>query len=292
MKTSYLFAFTALFAVALVFGCIGGSSGGTNNQTNASGALKVTPTQTVAGGTITIQYTLTNSYENDMKNVQISLIGVPSNYGIPTPQTITTIVAKQQYPAIFTITAPPSIDIKQTLSPKLEVCFNYDTNYFFDMLFKTTSLATETATAESGYSTGPISVTQMGLDTIFTNTQDHVGSLQITNIGSGKITNFGSISISKAAGSLYVNSIGLSYSTCGGTTGSGILTPSGTDCSILGNALAITNGLTATVKMSTTTAANQIHAITTERVDGKVTTTYCYDTPVGTLTVCPAGKAC
>jgi len=291
MKTSYLFAFIALFAVALVFGCIGG--GGTSNQTNTSSALKVTPTQTVAGGTMTIQYTLTNSYENNMKNVKISLVGVPSNYGIPAPQTITTIVSNQQYPAIFTITAPTSINIKQTLNPKLQVCYTYDTNYFFDMLFKTTSLATETATAEHGYSTGPVSVTQMGMDTIFTNTQDHVGSLQITNTGSGKIMSFGSISINKPTGSLFVDSIGLAYSTCGGTTGSRTITPTDTgDCSILGNTLAISNGLTATIKMTTTTAANKITAVTTERIDGTVTSDYCYDVPVGTLTVCPAGKAC
>jgi hypothetical protein len=309
----YMYAFIALFAVALIFGCTLG--GGTNKTTtNQTGALKVTPTQIISGGSATIQYTLTNSYDNTMKDVRISLLDVPSSYsGTRNLTAISSIVTNQQYPAIFTITAPSALNLKQTITPKIEVCYKYDTNYYFDTVLKTTALATETAPTTSGSSTGPVSVTELGLDQVFTdtglsatNTSNHMGELQITNTGSGKIISFNNITATVVSD--YIDSLVLSYSDCAsGTapippsmqtqsnshhTSSQQLISDASTCSILNNTLAISNGLTATMDMTTNAAAASLTSIKTETVNGVVSFNYCYDVPVGSIVVCPAGKAC
>jgi len=286
----YLYTLIALFAVALVLGCTG-LGGGAQNQTT-TGPVTVTPTQLVGGGTATVQYTLTNNYENEMSNVKISVLGVPSGYTVSSSGMITTskIVANQQYPAIFTIKAP-SVSIKQTLTPKIQVCYDYTTNYYFDSALKTSALAGETVTTESAASTGPISVTQLGLDNLFVTQKDeeHTGSLQITNTGGGKIIQFNSIKMNKPVGTTNVASIGLSYSDCGSSTTTE-LKPS--SCSLLSNTLAVANGLTVTATVTTSTDPAKLTAVATERTEGSVSTNYCTDIPIGTITVCPAGKAC
>jgi hypothetical protein len=287
----YLYALIALFAMALVLGCTGG---GTQNQTT-TGPVTVTPTQLVGGGTATVQYTLTNNYENDMNNVKISMLSVPSSYTGYSSLTPSKIVSNQQYPAIFTITAP-SVSIKQTFTPKIQVCYDYTTNYFFDAALKTSKLATEAVNVESGSSTGPISVSAMGFDSVFLTTadEDHMGSLSITNIGTGKIMAINSIAIIED--STNINSAKISYSDCGPATE--IKPPSAATCSatsppaccILRNTLAITNGLTASLTINT--APDTLTSVSTERLSGSVLVNYCYEVPVGTITVCPAGKAC
>jgi len=310
MKTSYLYAFIALFAIALVFGCI--TNTGSNQTNQSTGGLTVTPTQVVASGPVTIQYMLINNYENNMEDVRISLLNVPSTYEVEKSVITTPIIAPtQQYPAVFVIKTDPGISLKQTISPKLEVCYNYSTNYYFDTVLKTTSIATETAPTESGYSTGPISVTQMGLDSVFTDTdlKTYTGSLKITNTGNGKITKIKMLNIDESIGSTNIDDVKLAYSTCGGTEGSASLAgrvigitgmssgppitiPVVPVCDVFNNTLAIQNGLTATVKMKTTTEAAGITSATPERIEGQVEFTYCYELPVGTITVCPAGKTC
>jgi len=293
MKTSYLYAFIALFAIALVFGCISNTSNQTNKTT---GELTVTPTQVVGGGPVTIQYMLTNNYENNMKNTTVSLLGVPSSYSPPDPITAGIVMPDQQYPIIFQITAP-NVGVKQTVTPKIQVCYDYDTNYYFDTVLKTTAIATETAPTESGYSTGPISVTQMGLDSVFTDTGtgsvSHTGSMQITNTGNGKIIRFNQLAIN-SSGSTYVECPKLSYSECGKEicTVEYKVASTDTGCSILSNSLAISNGLTATIKFDTNEASRTITSATPNRLNGIVSVNYCYEIPVDTITVCPAGKAC
>jgi len=278
----YLYALIALFAMALVLGC---TDSGAKNQTT-TGPVTVTPTQLVGGGTATVQYTLTNNYENDMNNVKISMLGVPSSYTGYSSLTPSKIVANQQYPAIFTITAP-SVNIKQTLTPKIQVCYNYTTNYFFDAALKTSNLATEEVNVERGSSTGPVSISAMGFDSVFLTTanEDHMGSLSIANIGTGKIMAINSIKIIED--STNINSATISYSDCGPASE---IKSSDSKCSILGNTLAITNGLTASLTINT--KPSTLTSVSTERLSGSVLVNYCYEVPVGTITVCPAGKAC
>lgn len=293
MKTSYLLAFMAILAVALVFGC--NFPGGGTNKTNASaGGVTVTPTQMIAKGTATVQYTLVNNYENDMKNVKISLLDAPSGYKLSSDGIINTgtIVANQQYPAIFTITAP-DVSVKQTLTPKIHVCYDYTTSYFFDAALKTSDLASETATVEKGASTGPLTISALGFDSIFITApnEDHVGSLQISNAGTGKITAFNSIKINSPT-SANLASANVAYSDCGPATEITPSTPSATNCKILNNALAVSKGLTATLTIKTKVNPTALTAVATERLDGSVLVNYCYDVSVGTLSVCPAGKTC
>ena len=285
MKKEGLIILIALFALAFTFGCTMGGEKSNNTNTGNGYTLKVSPKNVISEGVITIDLRLKNIFDNDMNNVEATIKDIPSTFTGTEKVEGVTIVKGQEYPMIWSITTP-STDLKQSINPKVEVCFDYTTNFYFDTALVPRDKATEEVQVQSGYSNGPISVTQMGLDKIFLKedgTGFITGSLDIKNNWQGHIQSINKITITPSG-----LTGGIKYASCGGDTVTTI-TPSTANCGILNNNLAIGDGLITTIKLSTTSGGS---SISTERTNGEVDYTYCYDIPLGTITVCPVGQRC
>ncbi len=292
MKNQLLFVLAAMFAIVFVFGCIGGGEEETEGMAGAGYTLNVNPQQVIAGGVITVDLRLQNIFEKDMENVVAEMTGLPKGKytGAEEPIEIGTIVAGQEFPAIWTIETPDT-EIKQTITPTIEVCFDYTTDFFFDTSIRPKELAAEEVSLQSSYSSGPITVSQIGLDNIFIkegDTTSVAGSLNIQNNWQGKIKKINKISIDVSTDGL-ISDATIGYAKCGGTDTE--ITPSGTDCDILENELAIGDGITGKITITLDSGAST-DTIEIERINGKAEYTYCYDIPVGTITVCPVGQRC
>ncbi|MCD6575542.1 MAG: hypothetical protein J7K73_00070 [Nanoarchaeota archaeon] len=287
MKKEGIIVLIALFALAFSFGCIGG--GGEENETAAGNGytINVNPKTVIAGGVITVELRLKNIFDNDMSDLSAVIKDLPSSFGTPEENTGILITRGQEYPIIWTIEAPET-DLKQTVSPKIEVCFDYVTNFYFDTALVPKDKVTEAIQVQSGYSNGPIKVTQVGLDKIFLKdgTSYTTGSLNIQNNWQGRIERINEIKITPPAEN--VASEGVKYAKCGNDTTTSIK-PEDTNCDILENKLAIGDGLTATVKITTDYDGSDIKV---ERTNGEINYTYCYEIPMGTITVCPVGQRC
>ena len=286
MRREIMFVLATLFALAFTFGCIGG--GGKTNETAAGSGytINVNPKTVISEGVITIDLRLKNIFDNDMTNVKASIKDIPSTFTGAESYKDITIVKGQEYPIIWSINAP-STDLKQNINPKIEVCFDYTTNFYFDTALVPKDLTTEKVQVRSGYSNGPISITQMGLDKIFLKdggTSYITGSLDIKNNWQGKIKSINEVTITPS-GDL---SAGIKYASCGGDTSTSIKSTDN-NCNILSNSLAIGDGLITTLKLSTGYSGSSIQV---ERTDGVVDYTYCYDIPIGTITICPVGQRC
>ncbi|MCD6546973.1 MAG: hypothetical protein J7K22_00245 [Nanoarchaeota archaeon] len=291
MKKTMVFL-AAMFALAFVFGCIGGEK----EEETPSGegyTLKVNPQTVVAGGVVTIDLRIKNIFEKDMENVVAKLEGIPkTGYSGAETVDVGTIVANQEFPVIWTISTPDT-EIKQTITPTAEICFDYTTDFYFDTAIVPRDLAAEEVQLQSGCSTGPLEVSEVGLDRIFIKESGDTklaGSLNIQNTWQGKIKEIKKIEISASTDGL-IDSYGVSYAKCGDESTTSIPASGDTDCDILSNELAIGNGLTAKVNIALDSGATT-DTIEIERINGKIEYTYCYDVDIGTITVCPAGQQC
>jgi hypothetical protein len=275
----------AVFALAIAFGCTSGGNETNNTSTGVGYTISAKPQTVISEGVVTIELRLKNIFDNDMKNVHVSLKDMPG-FSEPEEKNIDTIMRGQEYPIIWSLTAPET-DLKQTVSPKVEVCFDYTTNFYFDTAITPKNLATEEVQTQSSYSNSPLTVSPIGLDKLFLtgkNSNYVTGSLDIKNNWIGKIKEIKEISITPG------NKLdgGIKYASCGSDTSKKI-TPNSGDCSILSNSLAISNGLISTVKLTTDYTGDTIKV---SRTNGVVKYTYCYDIDVGTITVCPVGQRC
>jgi len=287
MKREMMFVLVTFFALAFTFGCINGGGEKTNESSTGNGyTINVNPRTIISEGVITIELRLNNIFENDMTGVEAKIKDIPSTFTGTDPVSEITIVKGQEYPIIWSITSP-STELKQNINPKVEVCFNYTTNFYFDTAIVPRDLTTEETQVQNGYSNGPVTVTQMGLDKIFLKnggTGYTTGSLDIKNNWQGHIKSINNITIIPSEGL----SAGIKYASCGGEDSTSI-TPTTEGCDILSNNLAIGDGLITTIKLTTEYSGDSIK---TERTNGEVDYTYCYDIPVGTITVCPVGQRC
>ena len=285
MKKGWIFIFAVLFALTFTFGC---TSGGKGNATTGGEAytLNVNPRTVISGGVITVDLRINNIFDNDMKDLSANINDLPSTFTGADKISDITIVKGQSYPVIWSINAPET-DLKQNINPKVHVCFNYTTNFYFDTALVPKTLATENVQLQTGYSNGPLSVSQMGLDKIFlreTGTSYTAGSLDIKNTWQGKIESINNITLMPPSN---LNE-GVKYAKCGSDVTTTIVPDTG-DCSILSNKLAIGDGIIGTVKLNTTYADNSIKV---ERTNGIIDYTYCYDVDIGDVTVCPVGQRC
>jgi hypothetical protein len=286
MRKEWMFILVILFALAFTFGCTG--TGGKKNATTSGDAytLNVNPRTVISGGVITIDLRLNNIFDNDMKELSASIKDLPSTFSGADEISGITIVKGQSYPVIWSI-ATPETDLKQNINPKVQVCFNYTTNFYFDTAVVPKTLATENVQLQSGYSNGPVSVSQMGLGKIFLKSAGigyTLGSLDIRNAWQGKIGSINNITLT-APSDLKE---GIKYAKCGGDT-SVTITPDSGDCKILSNKLAIGDGIISTIKLNTTYAGDSVKV---ERTSGIIDYTYCYDVDIGDVMVCPVGQRC
>jgi len=278
-------AFVALAMFVLVFalGCTGGKK-----ETSGVGSgytLSVTPTELITNGTTTIDLRLENVFDKDMTNVQVWLKDVShSAYQIDGEQNgtnkIGTIMPKQTYPVIMSLTSERA----GTISGKhIEVCFEYDTEYYFDIGMKSKKQASEVLSVESGASSGPLSVSATGFENIFYENGKGTGTLSLANNWIGKISKINSISAEfPTGGDLTSGLIAISGCTSTATTNAKL---DGTDtdkCGILSNDVAIANGLTLRAEVNVNKLAT---TSTVERTQGNVNYTYCYQIEMPTITI-------
>ena len=282
MKREFIFVLIAFFALAFVFGC--GSK--EVEETGSGYTMSVNPTNVVASGVVTVNMRLQNIFEKDMTNTVAEMSGFPRGQftGADAAINVGTIVSNQEYPVIWTITTPDT-QIQQSITPTVEVCFDYETEFLFDLAIKPRLLAAETVQLQKGVTSGPVTVSTMGLDELYASI---TGSLNIQNNWQGQISKFNSLEINHATGGL-IRSIVVQYSQCGGNSNS--IRLGDTNCDILSNKNAIGNGMTPIVKINLVDSL-PTERIEVERITGTVDYTYCYNVPVGTITVCPAGQRC
>ncbi|MDD5181861.1 MAG: hypothetical protein PHC66_01670 [Candidatus Nanoarchaeia archaeon] len=274
------FMAVALFALIFALGCTGGDK--TEEAGTGQGySMTVSPTDTITGSPVTIDLRLENIFDKDMTGVTVRMKDVSSIYNKDGELTTgTTIIKGQTYPVIMTL----SSDRAGTISGKhVEVCFDYDTEYYFDIGLKSKSQAAEELAVESGASSGPLGVAVVGLENVFYENLKGTGALTLSNEWQGTIKEIKSVSAEFPVGS-YVRSGAISISGCTGTTAGGVTTVKSTDtgCSILSNDVAIANGLTLRTEVDVNATQT---ALTVERTVGNVIYNYCYDIDLPTLTI-------
>ena len=270
--------FALIFAAALVFGCIGG-----RDDTPAVGneySITVSPRSIFEGGVTTIDVRIRNVFENDLENVNIKMVGLPSAYQ-ESGHTVNVgdILPGQEYPIIMTIGAPDTVRVQQIITPKIEVCYEYTTDFFFDSSFVPRGVV-EDISLSRRHSSGPISLNVVGFDRVHSSAV--TGSMAISNTGIGEISRINKIEIAET---LEGSSARLSYSKC---TGMNRIVPDTGDCNILATKSIVRNGITATLRFEgigfdfdTETRAG------VDRASGEIETMYCYEIDVGTITVNP-----
>ena len=273
-----LVLFALVFAAALVFGCIGG---GEEDETIGNEySVSVSPRNIFEGGVSTIDFRVRNIFENDMENVVIKMSGLPAAYQDAGHITnVGDILPGQEYPIIMTISAPSDVRVSQDINPKIEVCYEYKTDFFFDSSFIPRGVVEETSLSRR-HSRGPISINVIGFDRV--HSSDVTGSLGIVNTGIGEISSINKLEITET---LIGSSAKLSYSRC---QGGSVINPDMENCDILSTKTIVRNGITSTIRFEgidfgfdTETRAG------VDRASGEVEIEYCYEVNVGTITVSP-----
>jgi hypothetical protein len=289
MKKALMIAFTAIFAVALVLGCTGG---GETKTTPGSGTgdgytFKVEPTTIQGGGVATVQFTMTNMFDEKMDNVDVKMKSgtVPSSYTVSGGITDQMLVPGQEFPVVFTITAPNQ---NGQINPVIEACFDYTTEFYWDSAFMPVTLATEEVSLDKGASTGPITVTVSGLDKAYVKSDMEskgVGAIGLSNNWQGEIKDFKNITIT-VNDQNYFKSFEIGYAGCKGKASETNkintiqLSSSYADCTIL-------KGITAKNGIQPTLTINldkyNLTEIKVDRFSGIAKYNYCYEVPLGTL---------
>ncbi len=276
-KTIYLFAL--VFAAALVFGCLGN---GDDPTPTGDYTLSVEPRSVMDGGVVTLDLRIRNSFEKSINNIDIDMVGLPSAYQEPGHSVnIAEIMPGQEYPMIMTIGTTGDLRTEQRLNPDIEVCFDYETDFFFDSSFIPTG-STEQVSLDRGQTRGPITISTSGFDRI--HRQDVTGSLNIQNDWIGEIARINRVEIYE---SLEGSNVELGYSRC---TAGNVMQPGAGDCAILENRAAIRNGITATLSFKGIGFNFGGDRAGIDRAAGSVDVTYCYEIPVGSITVMPTGR--
>lgn len=276
-----IFVFALLFGMAFILGCIGEKK---EEKKVGDYTLTVTPKNVIAGGVVTVDLRIKNSFEKELKDLSASIKGTPTSYDVSGDTSGQTIPPNQEFPIIWTITTPDT-DLRQTINPTIEICFDYETSFYFDVSIRNKTLVGEEVALQRGYSSGPISVAQIGLDNIFIDKEKGIGTLDIKNNWVGKIKEIKNISFSYKG---IINEINISYSKCSGN----YLSSSEENCDILKNEIAIGEGIAAKVEIGIDKEMASPTEVNIERIDGIVKYSYCYDIDVGTIVVCPAGQRC
>lgn len=272
MRKEFAAVLIAIFAVALVLGCTGG---GDKEDTGAGKGytLNVNPTSVVPGGIVTMDLRLSNPFERVMSNIKVTTPEISYDVSGQIESDGTEISPGQSYPALLTMEIPGNAfgDIS---NKNIKVCFNYVTDYYYDVA-KKTKTGTEDFSISQGQTSGPIKVSQTGLDSLYVENNKATGSLAITNDWQGSIERINSITATVPSG---LSSIELKVgSSCSDDSTSEAQLK---DCSIFENKGAIASGLTV---INTLNSDSDVTGVT--RVQGTVNLDYCYKVPVPTIKI-------
>ena len=236
------------------------------------------PTELITDGQATVDLRITNIFDKEMTNTLVKYKDVSSIY-VPISEqegvSVGNVLPGQTYPVIMTIKGS-SVG---TLSGKnIEVCFDYETEYYFDIGLKDKTKAAEKLSVESGASSGPMNISVVGLENVFYENEKATGALTLKNNWQGRIKQIDEVTIQFPLAS-GINSGSIAISDCSGTSS---ITESQEGCSILSNEVAIANGLTLRANVE---VDSDEKGVAVERVLGTVNYNYCYEIPLPTITI-------
>jgi len=297
----WMFAFVALLAVAFIFGCTGGEE--EQPGVGEGYTLEVSDTSVVGGSVVNLKLTLTNQYEEAMENIEAKLTGFDlTRFTVDqNEQDVGTLESGESFPIVWTITAPEKEKGTETFNPKIQVCFDTKQTYFFDSVLLPKGYAEELPTLTSGYSKGALSITQSGLNEIYTKEGGRTakGAIELKNIGNGKIKEiyYATIKVPTITGhAADIVGRSLSYSSCEGDCSvdngetcliGGEYNGFNNPCDKFKQEIIVQNGLTLTTGI---TVNDEIEEPVVIRPTGEVSYHYCYEIDVGTITVCGPGE--
>lgn len=287
MKNNMLAITAALFAVIFVFGCIGGG-GDEDTGAGAGYSLAINPSDVIAGGIVTVDLRLTNVFENDMENVAVDIkrTGIPSNYEVTGSETGLEITSGQEFPVIMNIEVPESA-FAGTINPEAEVCFDYTLDYFFDVAVKNKTKASEDVTLTSASESGPFTVSTTGLETIFKSAtgKNSTGILTISNSWQGEIKEIKSVTATAPSGG-QIDNMQLVFSNCAGNIGTTTSISSDVSNADCNKRLTDENVIKRSISPKLVIDIDDAGETTSiERIQGNVGVNYCYDVPLGTISV-------
>lgn len=209
-------AFVALTMFVLIFalGCSGKQEAAPGSGPGYT--MTVTPTEVITDGPVTIDLRLENIFDKDMDNVTVTMKDVPGIYnknGEITLADKVKITKGQTYPAIMMLSSNRAGSIS---GKHVTVCFDYDSEYYFDIGLKSKKQATEQLSVDSGASNGPLDVAVSGFENVFYESGGQPGSLTLSNNWQGKISKIYRVSAQFPDGA--VKSGSLSIAGCEDTT--------------------------------------------------------------------------
>jgi len=292
MKKEIIFTILIASILILGLGCSGKKAQVVQPETGYS--VKMSSNKIIAPGSIVVNFAIKNIFLKEMRNTEISILGVPSSYSVSGTNSLGTIMNGQEIPVIFNIGTEKDVNVKEEINPKIKVCFDYQSDFYFDIAFKKVDMYSQEIATPQSCVKGPVNITREGLDTIFEKQTNPVLNLNIQNSWIGTIQKFNKISLDIPS-SDYIEGGALSYSLCKNETntkGVSISIPDQSDnCGILNNAAAIANGIITSVTLSVPKELG-ISSPVTERFTGFADYRYCYEVPLEKITVCPAGSPC
>ena len=284
MRKAIAAIFIAMFAVVFVLGCTGAKK--EEAGAGAGYTLTVNPQEVMTEGVSTFDLRITNPFEVKMANVHVTTPEISLPYTVDGRITTdgTDILPGQTYPVLMTLSIPK--DAFGELSNKnIQVCFNYKTNYYYDVA-KKSKTGTETFSTSQGQTSGPIKVSASGLDTLYIENKKATGSITVTNDWQGSIEKINSITTTVPAGlsggiELKIGSTCTATATTGNVELKADSTNKEDPCKILFNKGVIASGLTVVATENTPEGAT----VGVDRVQGTIDYDYCYKILIPTITI-------
>ena len=298
MNEKNILAIGMLVSVLFLFGCTMPNFNNNKKQPTQYN-VSVTPTTIVPGGVSTIRFTVNNEFERSIRNVIVSVSDVPGGYSVsPRTSNLGDIPSGQARPQVITITAPTNVHLTQLITPKISVCYNYKTDFYSDMIFNSyENPPTTTPPHHAGYTNGPISVSVSNFEGYPSSENPTVVSgISINNIGNGKIVKINSInvSITVPSGESYsINGMNATFFDCSnsGTPSNGAVSVSvdNSKCDKFNSPVILSTGLQGSLTIGTQGSVSKDEQYNIQTLSGTIDFDYCYDVPVGSITVKPVG---
>ena len=296
MNERNILAIGMLVSVLFLFGCTMPNFRN-KKQAPIQYNVSVTPTTIVPGGVSTIRFSVNNEFERSMRDVTVSVSDVPGGYSV-SPQTsnLGNIPSGQARPQVITITAPTDVHLTQLITPKISVCYNYKTDFYSDMIFNSyENPPTTTPPHHSGYTNGPISISVSNFEGYPSSENPTVVSgISINNIGNGKIVKVNSINVSMTTptGQSYsITGMNVTFFDCTGsnTPLNGVVSVSINKCDKFNSPVILSTGLQGSLAIGTHGSVSKDKQYDIQTLSGTIDFDYCYDVPVGSITVKPVG---
>lgn len=291
-------AFFLLLAIPFLGSC------GRRGAEKAPTAVVIQPSERkVTGGqAFFIRYTLTNGFGIDMEDITITMTEVPAGYPVePLKSEVEYLKSGYSQPVTFTISTP-SVETKETLSPKIKVCFRADLPFSFIIPIISSDNPPETIPeVELRTPNAPLTL-DLDLQVTSGTAMSFPGTLTIhnTKYNDGKIIEVESIELEmpKVYGIESIE-VSLPFVGCTGVSISDdkVSTKlSSAECEHMKMPKLPETDITFTLKLKMA-SLQDIYEQTGESVvqvrgNGTIKFYYCYFINVGTLTVCPLGKPC